>query len=113
MFSLFGLFGNSSAANTNITIEVFSKKLKTNSVVVLDVRTAAECKGPYKKIPAAINIPLMELSSRMKELDKFKNHEIAVICQSGGRSRSAAKLLNKNGFTALNVMGGMSAYINR
>ncbi len=113
MFSLFGLFGKSSAPNINISAEEFSKKLKTNAVLVLDVRTASECKGSYKKIPSAINIPLQELSSRMKELEKFKTREIAVICQSGSRSRSAAKYLNKNGFTALNVLGGMSAYTNR
>ena len=65
MFSLFGLFGKSNAPNINITADEFGKKLKTNSVLVLDVRTAAECKGPYKKIPSAVNIPLQELSSRI------------------------------------------------
>lgn len=113
MFSLFRLFRKGAATNINISIDEFDKKLKTNAVLVLDVRTAAECKGPYKKIPAAINIPLQELTARIKELDKFKNREIAVICQSGSRSRSAAKYLNKNGFNALNVLGGMSAYKNR
>jgi rhodanese-related sulfurtransferase len=113
MFSLFRLFGKSTTSNINITTDEFDKKLKTNAVLVLDVRTAAECKGPYKKIPSAINIPLQELTARIKELDKFKNREIAVICQSGARSRSAAKFLGKCGFTTFNVMGGMSAYKNR
>jgi rhodanese-related sulfurtransferase len=113
MFSLFGLFGKSTSPDNNITCDEFSKKLKTNSVLVLDVRTAAECTGPYKKIASAINIPLQELSTRIKELEKFKNREIAVICQSGARSRSAAKFLSKNGFNVHNVLGGMSAFKNR
>ena len=37
------------------------------------------------------NIPLNELASRASQLDK--NKEVIVICQSGMRSKQAAKVL--------------------
>jgi rhodanese-related sulfurtransferase len=41
---------------------------------------------------------------------KYKDKEIAVICRSGNRSHYATEALNKNGFNAKNVLGGMLEY---
>ena len=54
------------------------------------------------------NIPLNELASKVNQLDK--NKEVIVICQSGMRSKQAAKVLKKLGFQrVINVSGGMNA----
>ena len=110
MFSLSSLFGDSDTHQNEITPAELNQKLKTNAVLVLDVRNPGELTGHLAKIPKAINIPLGELSGRIQELEKFKSREIAVICHSGARSRQATKFLVKNGYNAVNVMGGMSAY---
>ncbi|OFD06544.1 hypothetical protein BTGOE5_00740 [Bacillus thuringiensis] len=54
------------------------------------------------------NIPLNELVSKANQLNK--NKKVIVICQSGMRSKQAAKVLKKLGFQRIiNVSGGMNA----
>lgn len=73
---------------------------------LIDVRTVGEYRGNHMK--GFQNIPLNELASRAGQLDK--NMEVIVICQSGMRSKQAAKMLKKLGFQqVINVSGGMNA----
>jgi adenylyltransferase/sulfurtransferase len=75
--------------------------------IVLDVREPWEYQRGH--VPGAVLIPLGQLASRLGELDPEK--PVAVICQSGSRSQSAAALLGQNGFkTIYNVSGGTSAW---
>ncbi|EOQ34534.1 rhodanese-like domain-containing protein [Bacillus cereus group sp. RP37] len=72
---------------------------------LIDVRTVGEYRGNHMK--GFRNIPLNELASRASQLDK--NKEVIVICQSGMRSKQAAKVLKKLGFQhVINVSGGMN-----
>lgn len=98
-------------SENSMSISELKQAMQTDStIVLLDVRTPAELTGPLGKIETAINIPLQELNSRVKELNKYKNNPIAVICRSGNRSEVATKFLLERGFKAKNVLGGMRAY---
>lgn len=69
---------------------------------IVDVRSAGEFSGGHAK--GSVNIPLDQLP---RQISKFKNKKtIIVCCQSGGRSRQAKALLEKNGIT--NVINGGS-----
>lgn len=71
----------------------------------IDVRTVGEYRGNHMK--GFQNIPLNDLASKTNQLDK--NREVIVICQSGMRSKQAAKMLKKLGFQhVINVSGGMN-----
>ncbi|MDV6036252.1 rhodanese-like domain-containing protein [Bacillus sp. SM-B1] len=71
----------------------------------IDVRTVSEYRGNHMK--GFQNIPLNDLASKTNQLDK--NREVIVICQSGMRSKQAAKMLKKLGFQhVINVSGGMN-----
>jgi rhodanese-related sulfurtransferase len=97
--------------SNSYTMEQFKEKVKTDKeLIVLDVRTPQELAGPLGKIENAINIPVQELESRISELEKYKDKQIAVICRTQNRSAVALKLLLKNGYKAKNVLGGMTAY---
>lgn len=73
----------------------------------IDVRTPSEFRGNH--IQGFRNIPLNELMQKVNHLDK--NKEVIVICQSGMRSKQAAKMLKKLGFQHItNVSGGMNAW---
>ncbi len=75
-----------------------------NNLTLLDVRTPEE----YKKdgrIAGAKLIPLGELPKNLDMLDKSK--KVLVYCHSGNRSNSAARILEGNGFTVINMSGGM------
>ncbi len=85
-----------------------NNKMKNRSVLLLDVRTESERKARH--IKGSLHIPLNQLNSRAEELKKFKDKEIVCYCRSGNRSLSAALLLQKNGYNAANLRGGISAW---
>ena len=106
------MFFNTNAQNkTSMNVEELIKKAASDSsYVILDVRTPQELKDTLGKIDGVINIPLQQLEDRFNELKPYKDKEIAVICRSGNRSRYATDFLNKNGYKAINVAGGMIDY---
>ena len=83
------------------------QKVKSGSIL-LDVRTAGERSS--LSIPSSIHIPLQELSSRIKELEKYREKEIICYCASGSRSVNAGIKLKKAGFKAGNLTGGISSW---
>ncbi|HEX2962957.1 MAG TPA: rhodanese-like domain-containing protein [Ignavibacteriales bacterium] len=100
-----------STKKSDITVQQLKEKMKTDtSLVVLDVRTPEELKGPLGKIDGAVNIPVDQLEERIAEVEKLKGKDIAVICRSGHRSKRAQGILDKHGIKALNVLGGMTEY---
>jgi|GEM_PF-337111 len=72
---------------------------------VLDVREPDEWAAGH--IPGALHVPLWEVPSR---LDALPEQEIVVVCRTGGRSARAVAWLNRNGFEAVNLDGGMAAW---
>ncbi len=110
---LLGFTSNFSQQEQKDTMTVAELKVKLQSdsdLVVLDVRTPEELEGSLGKIDGVINIPIQELEERIDELKQYKEEEIAVICRSGVRSQKGTMILNKNGFNAKNVVGGMIEY---
>ncbi len=108
----FMFFNSQAQERPVITVdEIIAKSAASDTTfIILDVRTPEELKGPLGKIDGVINIPLQELEARLPELKPYKGKEIAVICRSGNRSRYATDILNKKGFDARNVPGGMIEY---
>lgn len=77
--------------------------------VVIDVREAGELAGG--KIMNSKSVPLSQLGSRLKELERYKDKPMIVACATGNRSRTAISQLRKHGFTQLyNLSGGFSAW---
>jgi rhodanese-related sulfurtransferase len=83
-------------------------RMKQQGYLLLDVRTASE-RQAYM-IPGSIHIPLQELHQRVGELEKHKNREVICYCQSGNRSMVAALRLNRLGFNAANLEGGVAEW---
>lgn len=60
-------------------------------------------------LDGAVNIPLGQLADRLDELDP--DRRTVVVCRSGARSSTAARLLVGAGFgDVVNLAGGMLAY---
>jgi rhodanese-related sulfurtransferase len=86
-----------------------SQALHANSnLVLLDVRSQSE--RSQNHIKGSLHIPLHELSSRMKELERYKTQEIVCYCLSGSRSLIAASKLHQQGFIAANLKGGIAEW---
>lgn len=88
--------------------EVETRLKGKDGLVLLDVRTDAERQSGA--IKGSLHIPLGSLRARLNELEKHKKQEIVCYCASGSRSVSAALLLNKHGFSAGNLRGGMAEW---
>lgn len=74
--------------------------------VLIDVRQPEEYRTGH--IAGAKLIPLNKLNGRMKELPQ--NREIVCVCASGNRSGSAARMLVRAGYDAVNMRGGMISW---
>lgn len=78
-------------------IKASMPQLIRDGAIVVDVRSAIEFRQGSR--PGSINIPLNELDSRSKEIDKLKT--VILCCASGARSGMAAGILKKNGFESV------------
>jgi rhodanese-related sulfurtransferase len=75
--------------------------------ILVDVREPGEFKGGF--IPGAVNIPLSVLNKRLGEIPKDRH--VLLYCRSGMRSKNAARILLKNGYTNLaHLQGGIGVW---
>lgn len=83
--------------------------INREDAVIVDVREADEYVSGH--LPEARNIPLGKLDERAGEIAKSKDTPLLVVCQSGTRSLSACKVLEKAGYTKVrNLAGGVAAW---
>ena len=83
------------------------EKISLAKTTLLDVRTSEECSEGY--IKGAMNIPLDELRSRIKEIPKEK--DVLIYCAVGLRGYIASRILAQYGFSnVLNLSGGYITY---
>ncbi|MDC9728694.1 MAG: rhodanese-like domain-containing protein [Methyloprofundus sp.] len=73
---------------------------------LLDVREPFEY--DIAKLATSQLIPMNQIADRLTELPKGK--EIVVICHHGMRSAQVAYFLDQQGFTCLNLTGGIDAW---
>lgn len=101
--SIFG--GGAPSISTGEVLELIASNRRP---ILLDVRTLSEHRN--SNISGSIHIPLDQLSSRVGDLEGFKEEEIVVYCQSGMRSSMACRKLAERGFKVKNLSGGMNAW---
>ena len=76
---------------------------------LLDVREPFEYEMGH--IAEADNVSVNEIEERLEELPK--DRKIHVYCQRGKRGASAVEILKRNGFDAVNLEEGYSAYTGK
>lgn len=91
----------------NIDYDTAKRILKNDTEAVLvDVRSPQEYKETH--LNGSINIPIYEIEEKSKEIIPNKNNVYILYCQSGGRSKKAIKILEKQGYSKLyNIEGGL------
>ena len=73
--------------------------------IILDVRTQAEYDEGH--IPGAVLIPNTEIEDRAGGELPDKDQLILVYCRSGNRSKQAAQILARLGYTNIKEFGGI------
>jgi rhodanese-related sulfurtransferase len=84
-----------------------ARGLIADGALLLDVREDDEWADGHA--PEAVHIPMSQLNVRAAEIPTDRT--IVCVCHVGGRSAAVAEALNRNGWTALNLAGGMNAWI--
>lgn len=88
-----------------LSAEQFQSESKGNKVI--DVREVHEYKRGH--IKGAVNIPLSQLRQRISEIPH--DRVVFVYCQSGMRSKQAAKILLRNGCpSVVELRGGIMSW---
>ena len=94
------------AMYVNITAEEAKTIMDTETgYVILDVRAQSEFDQGH--IPGAILIPDTEVEDRAEAELTDKDQLILVYCRSGRRSKLAAEILVKLGYTNIKEFGGI------
>lgn len=83
--------------------------LNGGETLFVDVRDDAEFKKGH--VLDATNIPLSALDNRLHELEKYKQGDVILYCDSGMRAQKAGAKLKKGGFSKLHtIAGGLGAW---
>lgn len=86
--------------------EVNFNEINLKEYIIIDVRSKREYKEFH--LDNAINIPLLEIKSKIELYVRQKDKKILIYCEYGGRSAKAAKILNDIGYINIfNLRGGL------
>jgi len=83
-----------------------AQKLIADGALLLDVREDGEFAAG--RSADARHLPLATLPDYLETLDRER--QIVCVCRSGGRSARATEFLVEQGFDAVNLEGGMTAW---
>lgn len=91
---------------TVLTAQEAQQKIKSQPVIILDVRTPEEYQMGH--VPNAINVPLQNLQVGEK-IQAIPNEDstVLVYCRSGRRSAVAATILTRSGYQNVFDFGGI------
>ena len=91
----------------NIDYENAQIIMKNNKqAVLLDVRSPQEYREGH--LPNAINIPLYDIKQKIEKQVPDKEETLIIYFQTGNRSKSAADICSKKGYTSIyNIAGGL------
>ena len=79
--------------------------VEENDALLLDVREPQE--WAMGTLPNSVTISLAFLPASLGQIDRER--PVLVICRAGNRSQLAAQFLQRNGFDAANMYGGLTA----
>lgn len=90
-----------------ITTEELLQKIDAGEQFsIIDVREKEEVANGI--IPGAKHIPLGQIETSLDQIDQTVPQYI--VCKAGGRSAMACEILEENGYTVTNIVGGMQEW---
>lgn len=93
----------------SITPQDAAKMLDEKQAVIVDVREIQEWNEGH--ILGAKHIPVAQITTRLAELEEFRDSPVIMQCRSGVRSAQAAVKLKAAGFKEIyNMEGGILAW---
>lgn len=93
----------------NVDVNGFAELIQDSSVVILDVRTANEYVEGHIAGAVLIDQGQSDFVEKVKATIPAEK-KIAVYCRSGRRSANAANKLAAEGYSCINLQGGIIAW---
>ena len=106
---LWNIFGSSLSGLSRIGPAEVTRLLNHEKALLLDLRTTVDFSSGH--ILNARNIPAVDLESRQKELQKYKNSPIILCCSRDSDSIKAGRILKLSGYEKMySLKGGMESW---
>ena len=94
----------------SVSSQILTNLVNRERGVVVDIRPQADFNKGH--IHGAINIPLSKVKDSTKELEKYKNTPIIMVCTNGISVSSACSTLQKAGMEQVyKLKGGMTSWV--
>jgi rhodanese-related sulfurtransferase len=88
--------------------------LDSQQVIVIDIRSSDDYRGPQGHIAGAISAPFDTIEMHLPELLPYQNQTVLVYGQTSTDGATAAQLLTVAGFrNVVHVSGGIKEWIER
>lgn len=100
------LFAKSKFSNMSMQ-DAKNELVSDPAIHLIDVRSREEYRSGH--IPGSVNIPLDQAQNITQSVPE-KSERIFVYCLSGGRSRAAAEVFAKLGYTDVTNIGGITSW---
>ena len=96
----------------SVTAQELVNLVNRDGAVVVDVRDKHEFSQGH--IVDAINVPHVAISSRLGELEKYKQKPVVLACKMGQHAGAAGTVLRKAGFENVSrLKGGIAEWRNQ
>ena len=110
-FSFFGLFAQTNKFKT-LDVNEFEQFIADSTVVLLDVRTAAEHAEGFI-LGTHFNIDVLEGTYTNAATETLpKDKPVALYCRSGNRSKNAARILAERGYQVVELGTGFRGWVS-
>ena len=86
-------------------------KSQKNDFVIIDVRESDELEGGIIEDSVHMSLGLSIRNAKKKQIEDMRDKKICTYCGTGYRGNIAADELVKEGFNAVTLDGGYSAWI--
>lgn len=107
--TLFSCLQQKSTEFKSVPVDEFAILISVPEVQLLDVRTVAEYSEGH--IPGSININVLdETFEAVADSMLQKEKTVALYCRSGKRSKKAASILGKKGYTVYELEKGFVSW---
>lgn len=93
-----------------VSSQILTNLVNRDNGIVIDIRAASEFNKGH--IHGARNIPLSKIKETTKDLEKYKNTPIIMVCQNGISVAAACSILKKAGMEKVyKLSGGMTSWV--
>lgn len=106
---LISIIQTMTSGSQSLTPLLATQLINKEGAQVVDLRSVADFNKGH--IHGAVNIPFTKLKDSTKDLEKYKESPIIMVCATGMQSGSAAILLRKQGFQHVHKLkGGIASW---